>query len=362
MQVHIDSSRRPRPPARRILFCDGAVDGVLAEGDLELSHWIPNRTPARLKADTSTAICLNFVAEQAEAARRGDSGTAFDLAVNNHVDVDGVLSLWVVSRGAAALAHRETLVQAAEIGDFHAWGETPAQVLYEALVHAMQRAERDGLDDGETVARCFARIDAVLAGALAPEAEAGVAAMQTALALLERGLVQRRERGARLVHYVVPAALAEADLERALAVARFNVSLAETSLVPPQVRSRRDGERLQLMSFETRDGWYHDLWLPGYAWAETPQRWRPPGLADGGDSNVHRFACAPLDQAARDLAADERRPGHWAVAQTLTPFKALPERAFPIVLSFLDEGRPAPSALTAEVVGARLESAFADLP
>ncbi|MCW5631840.1 MAG: hypothetical protein KIT17_00745 [Rubrivivax sp.] len=364
MHIHIEGSRHPRPAARRTLFCDGALEGALGEHDLELSHWIPNRTPAHLKADTSTAICLNWVAEAARAPRAGgDHG--FDLAVNNHVDVDGVLSLWVVSRGAAALAHRTTLVQAAEIGDFHGWGEAPAQVLYEALVHEMQRGAAEGLDDNERVARCFARIDAVLAGAPAPEARAGVATMQMALALLEGGAVRRHVRGERFVQFVVPAVLAEADLARALAVPRFNVSLAESPLVPPQVRARgdggRDAQRLQLVSHETRDGWFHELWWPGYAWAETPQRWRPPGLADGGDSNVHRFACEPLDAAARDFAADERARGRWAAATTLTPFKALPERAFPIVLSFVHEGRPAPSSLDAEAVGARLEAAFAGL-
>ncbi|MBI5716078.1 MAG: hypothetical protein HZC37_00115 [Burkholderiales bacterium] len=368
IQVHIDGSRRPRPPAQRIVFCDGATEGALGAGDLELSHWIPNRTPARWKADTSTEICLNHVADRAaEAAEaaRGEAAERYDLAVNNHVDVDGVLSLWVLAHGEAALAHRRTLVQTAEIGDFHGWGEPAAQALYEALVHAMQQGTRESLDANDVVERCFARIDAVLAGAPVPEAAPGLAAMAAALARLQSGEVVRHLRGERLVHYSVPAALAEADLAQALAVARFNVSLAEASLVPPQARAQgdggRDGQRLQLLSYETRTGWYHDLWLPGYAWAETPHRWRPPGLGDGGDSNVHRYANAPLDTAARDLGRDERHPGRWAVATTLTPFKALPERAFPIVLSFLREGRPEPSSLSADVVGARLEAAFADL-
>ena len=79
--------------------------------DLELSHWVPNRTPAKFKADTSTEICMNFVAS-------GDLD--YDLVVNNHADVDGLLSVFTLLHPATALAHRPTIVSAAQMGDF--WG------------------------------------------------------------------------------------------------------------------------------------------------------------------------------------------------------------------------------------------------
>ncbi|HEY6510759.1 MAG TPA: DUF6687 family protein, partial [Burkholderiaceae bacterium] len=128
MNVHLEGSRRPRPRSDRTIYCDGAHDAAFRPGiDLELSHWVPNLTPARYKADTSTAICLRFVADSSR--ERG-----FELAVNNHVDVDGTLALFVLSQPELALTHRTLLVQVAEMGDFQGWGDPPAQRLYQALV------------------------------------------------------------------------------------------------------------------------------------------------------------------------------------------------------------------------------------
>jgi hypothetical protein len=105
---HIQDSQRPRPSARGVIYCDGDTDDQFREGvDLQLSHWIPNQTPDRFKADTSTDICLNFVAS-------GDQ--RFDLVVNNHVDVDGLLAVFTLVSGEWALTHRQTLTQAAEMG------------------------------------------------------------------------------------------------------------------------------------------------------------------------------------------------------------------------------------------------------
>src|ERR1043165_1417415 len=88
--LYITGSRLPRPEARRVIFCDGGVDASYREGlDLELSHWIPNTTPAQYKADTSTEICLRFVAMHPDGE---------DLVINNHVDVDGALSTFVLKR------------------------------------------------------------------------------------------------------------------------------------------------------------------------------------------------------------------------------------------------------------------------
>jgi hypothetical protein len=112
MDFHIEGSRRPRPASARTIHCDGSAGAGFRSGvDLELSHWLPNRTPPRYKADSSTEICLNFAAA-------GEAIGACDLALNNHVDVDGVLSLFSVVAPSLALAHRATLVQAAESGDF----------------------------------------------------------------------------------------------------------------------------------------------------------------------------------------------------------------------------------------------------
>src|ERR1700682_199746 len=101
----------PRPVAEHILFCDGTGGGLFrAETDIELSHWRPNRTPSEYRAGTSTEICFRFLDNPWPG-----SWTA---AVNNHVDVDGILSVYVLVHSEQALAQRQTIIEAAVMGDF----------------------------------------------------------------------------------------------------------------------------------------------------------------------------------------------------------------------------------------------------
>jgi len=91
------------------LSIDGTVDNAV-----HFSHWKGNRTPASVKADTSTEIALNLVA----APDREELTRGIDLVTNNHFDTDGVLSVWTVLTGVRALELREKLIAAAEAGDF----------------------------------------------------------------------------------------------------------------------------------------------------------------------------------------------------------------------------------------------------
>lgn len=90
-----------------------SVDGTVGNA-VHLSHWQGNETPARLRADTSTEIALNFVA----APDREEIARGARVVTNNHFDTDGVLSVWTVLTGERALELRNPLVQAAEAGDF----------------------------------------------------------------------------------------------------------------------------------------------------------------------------------------------------------------------------------------------------
>ena len=138
MDIWIEGSRRPRPASARTLYCDGTAGSEFRPGvDLELSHWLPNRTPQRFKASSSTEICLNFAAS-------ADTREGFDLAVNNHTDIDGALSMFAAVHPEQALAHRRTLIEAAEIGDFLGWGDDAAMVLCQALKLQQQRMEAQG--------------------------------------------------------------------------------------------------------------------------------------------------------------------------------------------------------------------------
>jgi hypothetical protein len=94
-----------------------SVDGIVPCAGLHLSHWAGNRTPAGLKADTSTEIALRFVS----ARDRAELARGAEVATNNHFDTDGALSVWTVLHGEGALEHAALLVAAAEAGDFSAW-------------------------------------------------------------------------------------------------------------------------------------------------------------------------------------------------------------------------------------------------
>ena len=86
------------------LSVDGTVDNAI-----HFSHWNGNKTPAQVKADTSTETALNVVA----AADREELTQGIDLVTNNHFDTDGVLSVWTVLTGERALELHDKLIAAA---------------------------------------------------------------------------------------------------------------------------------------------------------------------------------------------------------------------------------------------------------
>jgi hypothetical protein len=307
MKIHIEGSRGVRPASQRTVYCDGSIDQPFREGqDIELSHWIPNRTPPRYKADSSTGIALNFIADP-------QRGSGFDLVVNNHLDIDG-LTAWL--------------------------GAQP-----EAIEAATEVAERG-----------LAQVHALLTGEAAQPDSPGRVALRRSVALIEHGDVQRRLVAPRLASYTIPARLAQPDLARALAVPTSSAGLRADMLLLPHARARYDEQRLQLISAETAAGWHHDLWLPGYAWAETPHRWPIPGLAADG----HAFQHAGLRRAVQQLAAAERQPGEWQLAERVAFHGTLPGRGYPVLLSFLERGASAPSSLSPAQVEACIADALGD--
>lgn len=90
-----------------------SVDGTVANS-IHFSHWQGNRTPREVKADTSTEIALNLAA----APDRDELTRGIELVTNNHFDTDGVLSVWTMLNAERALTLRESLIAAAEAGDF----------------------------------------------------------------------------------------------------------------------------------------------------------------------------------------------------------------------------------------------------
>jgi hypothetical protein len=187
---YIIGSKTERPDSRKTIFTDGSPDDTFRiNTDIELSHWIPNRTEAKYKADTSTEICMNFILEE--------SPDEWDLAINNHLDVDGILSVFTLVHSDFSIKNRDVIIEAAEMGDFWAWGNTDSQKLFQGLTYFMNELRIDKVDIQD---------------------------------------------------------------------------------IYSQVRNRLDKEKVQLVSVETKSGWYYDLWYPAYTWADTSNLWRAPGF------------------------------------------------------------------------------------
>lgn len=352
LPFHVTGSAEPRPASQATVFCDGAAGAEYRDGmDIELSHWIPNRTPPRLRADSSTEICMRFAAE--------GMSRSWDLAVNNHVDVDGILSVFCLVQPGTALGHRETLIGAAEMGDFGAWAEPPSQALYQGLTLLIDDCKAATVDPLEIYRRAFAAIPALVTnGAAASERlRPGLDALAASAALLDSGAVRVLDHGSRFSSFEIPRDVSHDDVGRALHVPEFNEALSDKALVWPNARSRGRESSVHLVSVAAPDGWLHDLWYPGYSWAQTVRRPSAPGLVRHGD--VQRLTFPALTGAIDGLGAIDRGAGAWKIASSISAFDGLKGRGFPVVASFVgDDGRPAASSIPPGDVAARIAPAF----
>jgi hypothetical protein len=347
-RFYIEGTTHPRPAAARVIYADGAGAGqVRAGADIELSHWVPNQTAAEFKADSSTEICLRYTA----SASRRDA----DLVVNDHADVDGFLALYALLESDTALEHSETLVGAAEMGDFLAWAERPAFRLSQELSLLLLGADRPA-DVGDCYAEAMKIVTGVLDGSRseAPAITAGWKLIERGCERIARGDVCVESITDHLVSFVYPAGVERAA---ALKIPLLNAIVDDSVWLWPQVRNREHGQRVQIVSVPAGDGWLHDVWMPSYSWAETPDRWTAPGLVSTGDSNVWNVDHEPLRRAAAELGRLETATGRWVSADRLTPWTSMSGRAFPVVLSFLgaDDDQPAPSNLDPERIAGVLK-------
>lgn len=338
-----------RPDAERIIFCDGTGGACYRpETDLELSHWRPNHTPAEYRAGTSTEICFRFL----DRPRPG----CWTAAVNNHVDVDGILSVYVLLHGPHALAHRQVIIQAAEIGDFWGWGEVPAQRVFQGVTRIMS------LGQGRAVyEQAFRRIPGLIDGT-DPDVNAinkSLEPLRRGVERVEQGQVSRSLLSERLSHYVVPISLAGDDDERASHVPEFNEAIADVGVLFPQVRARWDAERICLVSVERKAGWFHELWFPGYLWADTAGLWQVTGLTYPSGMGNYRLDHPALVGAFEELQRRETAPGSWGFGGTHLAWADELQGKFPLAGRFLDErGGSAASKLSPEFVAKVLKAAI----
>ena len=343
-RFYIEGSGHPRPEAERVIYADGAGGGSLRPGiDIELSHWVPNQTAAELKADTSTEICLRYASSPARRTAQ--------LVVNDHADVDGFLALYALLESELALASYDTLVGAAAMGDFLAWAERPAFRLSQELSLLLLGQGRPA-DVGDCYVEAMKIVTGVLDGSRPEAAEiaAGWEIIERGCERIARGEVRVESITDRLVSFVYSQSV-KANLAAVTKIPALNAIIDESVWLWPQVRNREHGERVQIVSVPVGDGWLHDVWVPSYSWAETPDRWTPPGLVSTGDSNVWNVDHEPLRRAAAELDRIETARGRWVTADRLTPWTTMSGRAFPVVLSFLaGDDRPAPSSVRPERV------------
>jgi hypothetical protein len=346
----------PPADAERIIFCDGAGGDCFREDrDLDLSHWRPNRTPLAYRADTSTEICFRFLDHPQK--------NHWTLAVNNHLDVDGMLSVYTLVHSDHARANRQAIVQAAEMGDFWAWGEPPAQRLFQGLTRLMNARRTEGLPIHEIYEEAFRRTRGLL-DQNDPDSvtiDASLAPLRQGVELVAEGSISRVQYGGRLAHYVIPRSIVGDRLEQATYIPKFNELISSRAILWPQVRARCDGERMCLVSVDGADGWYHDLWYPGYLWADIAERWMLPGMNYRHGMESYDLAMPAFDRAIEELNAAEKGAGTWNSGSHACPLGATVQGQFPLAARTLDaHGLPTSSSLEPDAVAALLAPVFAD--
>jgi hypothetical protein len=340
----------PRPEAEHLLFCDGTGGKHFhADQDLELSHWRPNRTPAEYRAGTSTEICFRFL----DNPRPGQ----WTAAVNNHVDVDGILSVYALVHSDHALDHRQTIIEAAGMGDFWGWGEPAAQRVFQGITHLM----REGGEPRLFYEEAFGRIPGLIDGSdpQVPKIEASLAPLRQGVELVEQGQITRTLRNAGFAQYVVPLVVAGDDDARACYAPAFNEAISPNAVLWPQARAYWDAERICLVSVERKTGWFQDLCFPGYLWADTEGKWIPPGLTYHDGMGSYEIQNDPLVAAVEALQQRETATGEWGMGGTSLPFGDSLQDVFPVVGRFVDpQGRPADSRLSPDLVATRFAEVF----
>jgi hypothetical protein len=250
-----------------------SVDGTV-ENSIHFSHWEGNRTPAEVKADTSTEIALNLVASPNRAALTN----GIELVTNNHFDTDGVLSVWTVLTGERALAYRDLLIAAAEAGDFSEHSSDDGVRVSIAIQGSDQASPNN--DEGSPLARLIA----------GEEVDDDARAYELVLPQVERLLTNINDYESLWREGWEAVAAAIESFERGeSSVSEFTESKVSLITLAPQlfdgagfsptrhaapytaISKFAKGE-LFLIAIPANSGWFYRLDYPYYSWAETVVR------------------------------------------------------------------------------------------
>jgi len=326
-RFYIKGSGAERPKSQCTIYVDGASGDEFREGtDVELSHWLPNRTEDRYKAGTSTEICFKFL--------EANKSHSYDLVVNNHLDMDGLLSVFVLVYPSVALYHREILSNAAKAGDFWAWSEGKALKIFQEVTLFYRNLEKQEVNLQKAFESCFERILMILKGSTLKADVQPI--LESQPSFIEQGKIQRQELASRFVMYYVPRDLSKGRMEGFLGIPEFNEPLSDRLAFWPQVRNRWDEEKIQLIAIESEKGIHYDLWYPGYVWADTHGLWRPPGLTLPLKADEsHRIDWPDLSKVIEELNGIETGFCEWKLFSGLRFSGQENPRGFPIVASTL---------------------------
>jgi hypothetical protein len=343
IHYYLEGSPYQRPKSNCTVYVDGTAGDQFRKGvDIELSHWRPNQTEEKYKAGTSTEICFKFLALNKDAP--------YDLVINNHLDIDGLLSVFTLTHPSIALSHKDILIKAAEAGDFWAWANGKALILFQNLSQLFGELRTSKLNLTESYQRCFEVVLKILQGQNSMTKAAQILDQQDAL--VRNGMIIREELNTRLVSYHVPKEISKDKEQHYLKTAHFNEPLSNRLAFWPQVRNRLDPQKMHLVSIETNEGTHYDLWFPMYCWADTKGLWYPPGLMPPENTiNAHTLQWDSLSKVVAQLNSHEQGACYWTLFSGLDFSNRTNPRNFPIVASTLtQQGHKKESWLPVEMV------------
>lgn len=343
--------------AERIIFVDGVCPDALTEVDLELSHWLPNNTPIQYKKDTSTEICFSFLDKPLKHH--------YGQVTSNHFDTDGLLSAFTLMYPTLALEHRELLEKVSHMGDFGAWQKREFSVFYDALANLRMEWKTVGLSSKH----CFSKGFEILPDLLEKFSSQNVFEsknfedLENQRLRIESNQIIRREVHSRLSVY-------QWEFDQAVNMGLdpfysvgFDTGLNTNTMLSNQVRNFYDRERLCLIVVKHKDGFFYDLIIPEYLWAETSTLWIPSGIINAGKTNLFHWKSQTqesskpnLRQVCDDLNSIDTGVGQWLVAEEFNAFKTIPGKKFPVFMSYLNNKQAMPSKLDPEVVIEKLHS------
>jgi hypothetical protein len=320
------------PHSKKAMYVDSTAGDEFRENvDVELSHWRPNKTEDKYKGGTSTEICFNYL--------RLNPTIDYDLVINNHLDVDGVLSAFVLTHPTIALKYQRVLINAAKAGDFWAWADGKSLKVFQMLTLFFEKCLAAELSVQESYRRCFTLILRLLQSK--NDRTQAEKILMGQFAFVERGAIIREVLNPRVVSYHVPQSVSHKETHKYLEAPKFNEPISHRLSLWPQVRNRLDEEKLHLVSTEVEKGTHFELWLPGYCWADTKGLWRPAGIsALKNIGDVSQIQWDALKEIVGGFYAQDKGACRWNLFTSFSFANSKNPRPFPIIMTTMDVENP----------------------